>query len=263
MESSRREFLRRAACVIAAHQSLPAFGQPAVIDTKGQRPVEFERIRLRTSKLDAMRDYYANTLSLPARLDAGVLTVKAGRSTIEFTAAATGADPYYHFAFNIPENKLEASMKWLRPRCPIFKQAGSGQEIYNFATWNAHSCYFHDPSGNILEFIARHTLPNGSRGDFDVSDVLSVSEIALVAPDLTDIASRLKSGAGVHDYGAVSSGFMPIGNEHGLFILMKTGREMLGGTAKAAQYPVEVRMRADRRERITWDALPFVVETSA
>jgi hypothetical protein len=253
MHLSRRELLHRAGLVIAGHATLPAFGQT-------QKPVEFQRIRLGTSKLGEMRDYYATTLGLPTTLEGGILKVTAGKSALEFTAAAAGTKPYYHFAFNIPENKLAASMEWLRPRCPIFKSA-DGREVYNFANWNAHSCYFHDPAGNILEFIARHTLSNAAAGGFDVRDILNVSEIALVAPALPAIAEKLKSDLGVHDYPGTSSGFMPIGNEHGLFILMSSGRAMLGGTALAEQHPVEVRIRDDRRQRLTWDGMPFLVES--
>lgn len=253
MHLSRRELLQRAGFVIAGHFALPAFAQD-------QKPVEFRRIRLRTSKLSEMRDYYSTTLGLPTTLAGGALTVTAGRSVLEFTAAGAGTNPYYHFAFNIPENKLAASMEWLRPRCPIFKSA-DGREVYNFANWNAHSCYFHDPAGNILEFIARHTLANSASGGFAVRDILNVSEIALVAQELPAIAEKLKSDLGVRDYPGTSSGFMPIGNEHGLFILMTTGRAMLGGTALAEQHPVEVVMRDDRRRRLSWEGLPFLVES--
>jgi hypothetical protein len=42
---------------------------------------------------------------------------------------------------------------------------------------------------------------------------------------------------------------------------MISGRAMLGGTALAEQHPVEVRIRDDRRQRLTWDGLPFLVES--
>jgi hypothetical protein len=112
MHLSRRELLHRAGLVIAGHATLPAFAQT-------QKPVEFQRIRLRTSKLGEMRDYYATTLGLPTTLEAGVLKVTAGKSTLEFTAAAPGTNPYYHFAFNIPENKIVAAYQWQRLRTPL------------------------------------------------------------------------------------------------------------------------------------------------
>ena len=249
---NRRDFVRRTALVVAGH-----FGLQDLSNASPQ-PVEFGRIRLRTAKLDEVAAYYSQTLGLKVKSSNGVLTVEAGQSVLEFTAAQ-GGEPFYHFAFNIPENKLDRSIEWLRPRCPIFKNPSSGQEIYHFANWNAHSIYFHDPAGNILEFIARHTLPNSSEGPFRVADILSVSEIALVAPDLSVVADRLKSDLGVPNYFGASPEFMAMGSEHALFILAKTGRQWLGGTSQAAVYPVEVQLRGAPAKRLQWHDLPFSV----
>lgn len=248
---NRREFVRRTA-LAAAH-----FSWPAMPDASA-RPVEFERIRLQTAKLDEMAEFYSKALSLRVKSSRGVLTVESGRSVLEFTAAQIG-EPFYHFAFHIPENKLDQSIEWLRPRCPVFKNPANGQEIYHFVNWNAHSIYFHDPAGNILEFIARHTLSNASESPFRVADILSISEIAMVAPDLSVVADRLKSELGVPNYFGASPEFIAMGSEHALFILAKTGRRWLGGTSQAAVHPVEVELRSAQRKRLQWDSLPFIV----
>src|SRR5215475_3928433 len=158
---TRREFLERTCLIVAAHAGLGALAR-----APSQKPVEFDKIRLHASSMAELKEFYSRTLDLPVEQAKGVLRVQAGTSVVEFIAGESGASPFYHFAFNIPENKLEAAMDWLRPRCPIFRNPNTGQEIYHFVNWNAHSCYFHDPAGNILEFIARHTLPNASSGKF-------------------------------------------------------------------------------------------------
>src|SRR5262249_55009325 len=126
------------------------------------------------------------------------------------------------------------------------------QEVYHFVNWNAHSCYFHDPAGNILEFIARHTLPNAAPGKFGVHDILSVSEIALVAPELATLADQIKQQLNIGDYPGTSPEFMPVGNEHGFFILVRTGRIWLGGTSQAEVHPVEVMVRSGQPTSLTW-----------
>jgi catechol 2,3-dioxygenase-like lactoylglutathione lyase family enzyme len=255
---SRREFLERACLIVAAHAGLSALAwEPA------QKPVEFQRIRLHTANVAGLKDFYSKILELPVKQSEGLLQVQAGASILEFSNSSAGTNPYYHFAFNIPENKLDVAMEWLRARWPIFKNPNTGQEIYHFVNWNAHSCYFHDPAGNILEFIARHTLPNASAGKFGVRDILSVSEIALVAPELTVLADRIKQNLDIGDYPGTSPEFMPVGNEHGLFILVRTGRIWLGGTSQATVYPVEVLLRGDQPKSLTWDGLPYLVRALA
>jgi catechol 2,3-dioxygenase-like lactoylglutathione lyase family enzyme len=256
---SRREFLERACLVVAAHAGLQAFAFSA---EPVQKPVEFQSVRLHTAKLPELEQFYRKTLGLPVTKTENGMEVRAGSSILEFAGVAAGSEPFYHFAFNIPENKLGVAMEWLRPRCAIFKNPNTGQEIYHFVNWNAHSCYFHDPAGNILEFIARHTLPNAAPGGFSTRDILSVSEIALVAPDLGPLADRLKNGLDISDYPGTSPEFMPVGNEYGLFILVRSGRIWLGGTSQATVYPVEVLLHGGHPMQLRWEGLPYLVKSS-
>ena len=55
--------------------------------------------------LPAQRDFYADILELPVRLDSALLEVKAGRTVLRFTQAPSEFVGAYHFAFNIPENQ--------------------------------------------------------------------------------------------------------------------------------------------------------------
>jgi hypothetical protein len=253
---SRRELLQRAS-LLAAYPALKVFRQ-------AQGSVEFQRIRLHTAKRAELHDFFAKTLELPVATTGNVLQVQAGRCMLEFVDAAAGTSPYYHFAFNIPENKLAESMDWLRPRCPIFKNPITGQEVYDFVNWNANSFYFLDPAGNILEFIARHTLRNASARRFDARGILSVSEIALVAPALSVLADRLNAELGVLDYPHpnASQEFKPMGDEHGLFILVRTGRSWLRESLRAEVYPVEVNLCGGHEQELTWYGLPYRVQVA-
>lgn len=258
-DSTRRRFLRHASAMIAAHAALPAWTQTT--PNPQSAPVEFRTIRLQSIRLDEQAAFYSKTLGLPVRQQDGGLRVTAGSTTLEFAPAPPGSQPFYHFAFNIPENRLEDSMKWLRPRCPILQRPNEAGEIYHFANWNAHSCYFLDAGGNLLEFIARHTLPNASRAGFDSDSLLSVSEIGLVTQSVPEIAERLKSGFAVQSYCNGSNEFMPMGNEHGLFILVKTGRAWGIVNRPAEVYPVEVRLAGGPRRSLRFDPLPYRVES--
>jgi len=250
---NRRQFLARAAAFLVTH--------PIASMAQGEsKPVEFKRIRLQADKLDPLAHFYQKTLGLEVAQRGGVLTVQAGATVLEFTAAAEGRHPYYHFAFNIPENKLGDSMEWLRGRCPILQRPNGGGEIYHFANWNAHSCYFSDPAGNLLEFIARHTLRNESKRKFTQEDILSVSEIGLVSPEVPAVAEKLHSVFGVSSYMSGSADFMPVGNEHGLFILVRNGRSWNIIDRPAEVFPVSVSLKGGGAKQLKFSDAPYVVE---
>ena len=70
-----------------------------------------------------MKAFYGKTLDLrlmnerPDRF-----TVEAGETTITFVTSedtAGGRAPFYHFAFNIPENKIVKALEWQKARTPM------------------------------------------------------------------------------------------------------------------------------------------------
>lgn len=258
----RRDLLKQALALLpllhpAVTSAWPASRQAS---PAAQQPVAFHRLRMRTRRLGEMKRFYTEQLSLSMisdRADSAVF--RAGRTELEFIHIPDGPDPVYHFAFNIPENKLDVAQLWLAPRCPIVRRPDGGT-VYNFSHWNAHAFYFLDPSGNILEFIARHNLKNAASGAFSVQDILYASEIGLVVPDVLQTVESLKSRLGLPVYVGSSDVFAPVGDEHGLFIIVKTGRIWLGSHLAAAPFPAEIRMRGDSSHNISLPDGPFRVE---
>jgi catechol-2,3-dioxygenase len=86
--------------------------------------------------------------------------------------------------------------------------------------WNSDSVYFLDAAGNVLEFIARHTLRNAADGNFDSSKILNVSEIGLPSENVIELAGELCAQLGLSVYKQEpNENFTPVGDENGLFIL--------------------------------------------
>lgn len=245
----RRRFLERAAAVLPAMHfggfavsgALGMTHEPPTASPPGQP--RMARLRLRSHVLLDMATFYHSTLGLPVTtLDGGGISVKCGQTAIEFVPAENGAQPFYHFAFNIPHNKLDKAIEWMKPRHPLFVR-DDGSVIFHFDRWDAHAIYFIDPSGNIVEFIARHTLKNDAPGSFGVEDILYASEIGVVTPDVGATAGELKRGLGLNDYKFTSDGFHPVGDEHGLFIVFKLGRTWLTSKRTTEVFPAQAQMR--------------------
>ena len=251
---TRRDVLRQAAW------ALPAFhvglGSPTLLKALANRAEQtnrFQRLRLSTSadRLEEMRKFYEGALHLPLVTDdAGSLTFQAGRTRMKFAADSNGGSPFYHFAFNIPENKLEKAIDWLSGRVPLLK-GRRGNHVVHFEWLNAHSVYFYDPAGNLLEFIAHHPLKNGRPGKFDEQDILYTSEIGLVTKDVLKLSSELDAKLGLTNYATthhrpVSDVFQPIGDPYGFFIVVKHERIWLMTDDPAALHPLTAQVRGPR-----------------
>lgn len=235
----RRQFLGSAAAAAAflALHDVPLIGQ----QDRALPPAEPPRPRILSlellvppSAVGAMKAFYGKTLDLRL-LDemADRFTVEAGETRVTFVTSADTADgrtPFYHFAFNIPENKILDALEWQKARTPLLpiparnRAAGFPPEVVDYSHWNAHSVFFLDPAGNVVEYIARHDLKNAGNGRFDWADILYVSEIALVADDVPGMAAEVSKGAALAQYRGGDEQFMAMGDEYGLVLVMKRGR---------------------------------------
>jgi catechol-2,3-dioxygenase len=263
----RRMFLRRAATVLPLmHAAPPLFAIADSHDMSLEDPpsptrpsARFARLRLLAQPMEAMEHFYRETLNLPVSRAKDSLHVTAGETAIEFAPAQGDSKPYYHFAFNIPHNKLESAIKWMDGRAPLVPRNDGGGVIFHFQHWDAHAIYFLDPAGNIVEFIARHTLKNDVAGDFSEHDILCASEIGVVSPDVVSAADQLCHAVKLQRYHGGSADFTAVGDEHGLFIVVKTGRKWFSSDRAAEVFEAEAFVR-EKQSRLTLDASAITVE---
>ena len=106
-------------------------------------------LELTARNLPSLHEFYGTTLGLAVvASDNQRLTMQAGTTALSFVPAPDDSPHPYHFAFNIPENRLSAAKEWLSTRTPLLKNS-SGSDEFDFANWHAHSVYFNDPAGNL------------------------------------------------------------------------------------------------------------------
>lgn len=193
--------------------------------------MQIQNLILSAQQPGQLLEFYTQVLELPK---IGEDTVRVGSSTLAFEPARAGETPFYHFAFNIPHNQLQEAKAWAETRVTLIPDAKD--EVWlRSKTWEADMFYFYDPAGNILEFIARHTLANSSSQPFSVSSLLSISEIGLVCEDVPTTVAKLQSKTEAPIYRTeVNETFVPLGDENGLFIVVRQGRIWAPDTGKAA-----------------------------
>jgi len=99
----------------------------------------------------------------------------------------------------------------------------------------------------VLEFIARHTLDNSTKGNFDESQILNVSEIGLPSEDVIGWANGLCKTLGISPYKQEpNENFTPLGDEDGLLILPHKDRVWIPNSGVPAKLlPVKVGVDVD------------------
>lgn len=205
-----------------------------------------EILLLTSCDLNQMKNFYQESLGLNIlRTDKNSVTFSAGSSLLTFETDQTVSNPFYHFAFNIPSNKFIEAKEYIKS-AGIELISLNGNDEFDFQSWNAHSIYFYDPAGNILEFISRHNLNNCSDLNFTGSSILSISEIGLPVGSVKSFYEEIESELGITFFSGDKDSFAAIGDDNGLFILVKTGRIWFPDCGKAKEFPAKIIIKSDR-----------------
>ncbi|WP_153800824.1 VOC family protein [Foetidibacter luteolus] len=208
--------------------------------------MRFQKITLQTSRLTELHEFYSNVLGLYIHYrDDRSFELLTGASTLRFEVTDTG-HPFYHFAWNIPENRYLQAADWLKQKnITLLTEPGTSNEILDFTDWNAHAMYFYDPAGNLVELIARHNLGNTSAEDFNPGSFLEISETGVVAKDYATTYSYITQTLQIPFWKGNHENFNALGDEHGLFITVPEERVWFMSDKKAQHFPLEVNYTQD------------------
>jgi hypothetical protein len=218
--------------------------------------MEITAIKLQTSLLKELASFYHDVLELTTDTNSdGNIKIGIGRTTLVFEQVEN-ADPFYHYAINIPCNKIDEAKAWLSPRAELIWIDDYRSDIADFRNWNAKSVYFYDPSGNILELIARFDLDNKMDEPFSSAQFLCISELGVVTKqgDLDNAADRLLKDYDL-DYFVRQPPlpqFKAIGDNEGLFIMVPENRNWYPTERPSGIFPMNVQfMNAGTKYELT------------
>jgi hypothetical protein len=203
-----------------------------------------EKLILQTGYLKTLEEFYSSILDLPVQEISGKeVVVKIGSTDLVFVET-NEAEPFYHYAINIPANKMEEARTWLKQKVNLLWMNDYNSEIADFVNWRAKSVYFYDPAGNILELIARFDLANETYESFTSKQFLSISEVGVV---LKNEIFETKTIQLLHDYSLSYFAKQPplpqfraIGDDHGLFIVVPDQRNWYPTNKPAGVFPMSV-----------------------
>jgi catechol-2,3-dioxygenase len=143
--------------------------------------------KLKTHELQEMKRFYGQILGFPIENEtSNSFLVTFGISSIEFNDQDVEGEPYYHFAFDIPSNQFAEAKRWIKSKTELLTEEGADEIDFKYSV--AKSFYFEDPSGNILEFIARLKDNPPSDRPFSSASIQKISEMSLVVQDKLPVA---------------------------------------------------------------------------
>ncbi|MDN4491950.1 hypothetical protein [Ureibacillus aquaedulcis] len=155
--------------------------------------MKISKVTLYAHDLEGLENFYCVKLGFQ-RLERSStsLAIKIGESILAFEKALPNEQKQYHFAFNIPSNTFKEAKEWIQLHTPLLTDQGQ-DEVY-FESIDAHSLYFYDPEGNVVELIARHSVnPIVQADQFSAQAILSIGEINITTDDLLYIGQQLLS----------------------------------------------------------------------
>jgi catechol 2,3-dioxygenase-like lactoylglutathione lyase family enzyme len=198
---------------------------------------------LQTRDVAALQGFYGELLGMQVENNATGLTVYTRDAKLVFVPVENG-NPFYHFAFNIPSNKIEEARSWLKEKTELTWIEDYKSDIADFVNWHAKSVYFFDPAGNIVEFIARFDLGIDTSEPFTASQILSISEAGLVfkEDELDARTNRLLTDYHLtyFDKQPPLPQFRAIGDDEGLIIIVPSKRNWYPTNIPSAIFPLSM-----------------------
>ncbi|MGW7162683.1 VOC family protein [Paenibacillus taichungensis] len=182
--------------------------------------MQIKEVNLFTDQMEAVKQFYGTLLELELLEEStSSISLRTGNSILSFQQTSDQEKPFYHVAFTIPTNQLAEAKKWVQDRNIPLLSKDDKDEFY-FPYWDATAFYFYDPSGNLMEFIAHHSLDNAVEETFDSRQLLCISEIGLPVDDVPDTISKMNGQYHLEPFAGDGKQFAPIGDAEGMFIVI-------------------------------------------
>jgi hypothetical protein len=206
--------------------------------------MKIKRLVLQTSYLETLKEFYSSILELPVQvMNEEKILIKVGATDLIVSETKTG-EPFYHFAINIPSNKIEEAKAWLNNKVKLLWIGDYNSDIADFVNWHAKSVYFYDPAGNILELISRFDLNNKSRRSFSSQQFISISEVGVVFKQ-DEFDQKTAEVLNLHSLSYFSKQpplpqFRAIGDDEGLFVVVPENRNWYPTNKPSGIFPMIV-----------------------
>jgi hypothetical protein len=212
--------------------------------------MHLKEILIKSSQLRQLQEFYQSILELEVSSESDSrITITFGESVLIIEETESG-NPFYHFAINIPANKIDEARAWLlKKKIELLWMEDYKSDIADFRGWHAKSVYFFDPAGNIVELIARFDLKNETDESFSSNQFLSISEMGLVFPqdEIDEQVGRIIKETRLSYFlkQPPMPQFKVLGDDEGLLIIVTENRNWYPTNKPSGIFPLEVTLDND------------------
>ncbi|HEX4443276.1 MAG TPA: VOC family protein [Galbitalea sp.] len=199
-------------------------------------------LTITASDLDAAAEYYQGLLGLRIKRDIDRFEAAVGRTTLVVRPGET-AWAGIHLAMTIPRNRFAEARTWLSARTALATVDGEDEFANPNEPWCSKSLYFRGPDGIVLELITRDRLDNDSSEPFSSASLLCISEAGVASTNVAATVAALGRRFGAEPFGEGVDEFAPIGDDHGMFIVVADGRPWFSALdSRARGGPTDIRV---------------------
>lgn len=198
---------------------------------------------LKTHKLKVMKYFYEQILGFVIDNETpNSFQITLGKSSIVFNDKNVVGEPYYHFACDIPSNQFLEAKKWVMDKTNLLTEKGLNEIDFTYSV--AKSFYFEDPSGNIIEFMARLEDNPPSDKTFSLESIQKLSEMSLIVHDKMAVANLLVNNHIVErsdsEITSTSLSFMSDKKTKVYLLLASPNRKWLFSEKKSKVFPIDI-----------------------
>lgn len=205
--------------------------------TRGEGALNISSIHLLTKEIHSLKEFYSN-IGFQTEITDNRLIIHLNDSDIIFKIDSTDEKPFYHFAIDIHPNHYDFLKEKISKQVCLLTE-DEKEEIY-FNQFNAKSFYINDPSGNIVEFIARNEL---DYNDSINNKYIRISEISLVTNKVNETFKKLvnyKFRELNNELTEEGLNFICSGDEEQYILLTNEGRRWLFSDKLSESFPLEI-----------------------
>ncbi|MBI2268722.1 MAG: VOC family protein [Bacteroidetes bacterium] len=212
--------------------------------------MEILELALQTNNLMGTKTFNQQTIGFKIVDETeNLISFRIGYSKLIFKSINNNLNPKYHFAFNIPTNKIEEAIEWTSQRAKLIHTKNESI-ITDFENWNAKAIYFFDNNQNILEFISRTDLNNPTDKEFSIETVLNINEVGLVVDRPIKIGEDINRKVATDFFakGPKRDDFAAVGDEIGLFVISNPNRKWYPTEQLAERWKIKTVIKIDGTE---------------
>ncbi|PKR85271.1 VOC family protein [Heyndrickxia camelliae] len=202
-------------------------------------------VQLKAYHLEKMKEFYTNLLQMSLVYeDKNSFAVLAGTTRVHFEKDEE--QPYYHVCFHLGSAFFDHIFNKLKKKNLLLSNEEGEISMY----WKGKQAYFFDPDGNILEILER-PLPHKEQEGW-----LRVGEIGMPSSNTYDLREYLSSFL-ENKYKAENDSFSFFGEENGVGVIVKEGRNWYPTNRPASIHPIKLVVSGNTEAHLKHPILPY------